>query len=544
MEAIAEGVVLGADDVASPTAIAPPILGSSQALAALKARQGADNAFDHGREPSASSSAVPGRPRATPTSPGVYQAAPETVTPRRLAGAGSEANPLLTAIRRELKASEERLTERVTRVERRAEQFRDAAFASMDEKFAEVRGKLPEYERKMAEMGGCVQGVQDELQALVRRVSSMDHAHSQRRTEEVPAKRANVIELEVQEIAAMKEKILGLQASFDELAGGAGRVDMAEVQLERLTEAYEREFVAEGRSREGPPSSSRTESTSVPGASGNTVSPSMSQIMQCERMAREAEEAAEKAAREAERLSLQVRQAMTQSEEQKARMLTLMERVSTSEQELRGMTARAAMNANDPLGAPERLMSADGSEGQQASEPRFSPRGFRAEVDEMKYDMERSWKGMLEVKEAVELVNEKFTRDLKALKEGQRTLHRLDSHRSSEAEGSPLSSRGNNGKASIVTEVQALRDCILKGEAAIRSLAPRLLEAAKSSQDLDFSQSAKGLQAVIGSPEEDDYEEESQCQSPMSRNEFPSPVVAAPRGKAATSCFGGCFRGS
>lgn len=476
---------------------------------------------EQGSERSFSSSALPGR---SGKAAGPGSAAGGTATPRRFGGA--EANPLLAAIRREVKASEDRLIEQVTRVERRAEQFRDAAFASVDEKFAELRGRQPEYDRKLAVMEGVVTGVQDELQSLIRRVSSMDNFVSQRRSDEANAWRSKAGELEQQlqghgdkansavveaMIGATNEKLLQLQASFDELAGGSGRLDLAEVQIERLTEAFEqRERPMDGFSQ------------------GTGSSPSMGQLLQCERTAREAEEAGEKAAREAERLSLQVRQALTQTEEQKTRMLMLIERVTQNEQQVRSVAARAALAVSEPMDSQ--------ADAPLSSRPRGPPRGLQTEVDEIKHELTNHWKGLHEVKEAVERVNEKFYKDLRLLKEAQRTISQLP----------PFDNEsGDDSKGALANEVRALRTCIVNGEQAILRLAPKLLEAACGGKDLKFTEAVKGLQAAtnaqrVGDEDGSYYEEDSQdAQSRSESRECPPPPAAAKGGKP-TSCFSSC----
>merc|ERR1712139_58966 len=105
-----------------------------------------------------------------------------------------------------------------------------------------------------------------------------------------------------------------------------------------------------------------------------------------------------------------------------------------------------------------------------------------------------------------------------------------------------------DGKTALLHEVQALRDCIAKGEVAIQHLAPKLLEAACTGKDLKLLQSAACLQAAAlssGGDAEGDYhdKESSQAQSRAeSRDCPPSPVAA--QGRKSMSCFSGCFRGA
>lgn len=485
---------------------------------------------------------ISGAPRSSITSDGS--------TPRRVAS-GAEANPLLAAIRREVKASEERLTERVVRVERRAEQFREAAFSSLDEKFSELKGKQPEYDRKFAEMGGCVTGVQEELQALIRRVSGIDHSHTQRRSEESQTFRSKMADLEQQlqrldersdsssseELRLeVNERCRRLQTSFDEIAAGTGRLGLAEVQIERLMDTLE---------RNDPPA----------GGALCSPQPSVSQLLQCERAAREAEETAEKAARDAERLALQVRQALTQTEEQNARMHQLIERVLQNEQQIRTIAARAEVAASEPLESSAAAFDV----GRQ-------PRGsLQSEVDEVKYELERHWQGVLEVKEAVNRVNEKFHRDLKAIREAQhvqqtelQAIQQADLGRSggsqqtepgrSSGSWSFVAGDGDGSRAPLVREVEALRECIVKSEVAIQQLAPKLLEAASGSKDPHLLQSARGLYSAAcqrregEQPEDSQDEEYSEVHSPSQSREDPlSP--ARSRRAHASSCFSGCFRG-
>jgi len=357
----------------------------------------------------------------------------------------------------------------------------------------------------------------------LRRVSSMDSSATPRLAGEVGLEGKQSSALEAM-LSATNEKLRHLQVAFDELAGGSGRLDLAEVQIERLTEAFEKKSWGDGQ----------------PGEGAASASPTASQLLQCQRMAREAEEVAEKASREAERLSLQVRQALSQTDEQKARTMMLIERITSNEQQVRSISARAIISSTVGEASPM-----DVRELQQADDrPRSIPHGLETEVEEIKYELERHWKGVTEVKRAVELVNEKFTRDLKTVKEAQRTLHQMDSYREGQCEDIE-----GNGKTNLIQEVQALRDCIARGEVALQRLAPKLLEAACSGKDLKLIQSARMLQAATNPlrysdavMQDCDEEDDIRAQSPAASREYPrSP--AGTQGGMQRSCFSGCFRG-
>lgn len=412
-------------------------------------------------------------------------------TPRQLSGltprqiADAEANPLLVAIRREVKASEERLTERVMRVERRAEQFREAAFTSLDEKFTELKEIQPEYDRKLAEMSGCVNGVQEELQSLIRRVTTNHHAQSQSRTEETQAWCTKVAELEQQ---------------MQELVGGSGRLDLVEVQIERLSEDLAKAPTLPSR-RESP---IKEHAPHMPIThASSSLSPTMSQMLQCERAAREAEDAAERVAREAEHLSVKVQQALTQTEEQKGRIRMLHERVMQNEQQAQNVRTQAALSPDrEPrtvLMPREPQVMEPVSSRQATHQP---GEGLREEVNEIKFEMERHWKGILELKS----VSEKFHRDLRMVKDTQETFRtELLCIRPS----SPGSLDNGRSSAPVIDRDELLREIVAKSEVAIQALAPKLVEA--------------------------------ECNRLNTTEKAESPKAKA---KAKpTSCFSGCFKG-
>merc|ERR1711862_496662 len=83
-------------------------------------------------------------------------------------------------------------------------------------------------------------------------------------------------------------------------------------------------------------------------------------------------------------------------------------------------------------------------------------------------------------------------------------------------------------------EVQTLRDCTTKSEAAIQQLAPRLLEAAASGKDLKLMQSVRGLEAASNPPRSYDeaesfHDEDSQAEADVDSRDHP-PLPAAAQG--------------
>jgi len=165
--------------------------------------------------------------------------------------------------------------------------------------------------------------------------------------------------------------------------------------------------------------------------------------------------------------------------------------------------------------------------------------------------------GLLEVRDAMMWMKD----NLKAVKEVQREFQSTPRSQSTPRR---ISGKGGDdeqsGEGGIIREVQALRDCIVQGEAAIHQLAPRLLEAAHRGKDFRLIHSAKCLQAAVGSSsagpvvpprtgpeiyricEEED--EDSQAQSFTESREYPlSPEKAQTQGGQTSSCLGGCFRG-
>eukprot|EP00443_Scrippsiella_acuminata_P130702 CAMPEP_0115616104 /NCGR_PEP_ID=MMETSP0272-20121206/22962_1 /TAXON_ID=71861 /ORGANISM="Scrippsiella trochoidea, Strain CCMP3099" /LENGTH=573 /DNA_ID=CAMNT_0003052029 /DNA_START=112 /DNA_END=1830 /DNA_ORIENTATION=- len=104
-------------------------------------------------------------------------------TPQRTGGAymgsvvaakAAHENAILTAIKRQMEAMEEKLGGQIVRVQQQGDRLRDAAFSRVDAKMGTMEALQPRFDRKLAELSGNYKGLSDEMQAQIRRIDQMD----------------------------------------------------------------------------------------------------------------------------------------------------------------------------------------------------------------------------------------------------------------------------------------------------------------------------------------------------------------------------------
>jgi len=100
-------------------------------------------------------------------------------TARSLAGGGVttkavQDSALLTAVRRQMEALEDKLSGQIGRVQQQSDRLRDAALARVDSKLITMEALQPKLDRRLAELSGNYKGLSDEMQAQIRRLDQMD----------------------------------------------------------------------------------------------------------------------------------------------------------------------------------------------------------------------------------------------------------------------------------------------------------------------------------------------------------------------------------
>jgi len=81
---------------------------------------------------------------------------------------------ILTAVRRQIEALEEKLTGQICRVQQQSDRLRDAAFSRVDQKMGSMEALQPKFDRRLAELSGNYKGLSDEMQAQIKRVDQLD----------------------------------------------------------------------------------------------------------------------------------------------------------------------------------------------------------------------------------------------------------------------------------------------------------------------------------------------------------------------------------
>jgi len=274
----------------------------------------------------------------------------------------AEGNALLAAIRREIEASEERFGTRMSRLERQTELLRPTTekVARLDERLLAVETSRLEHDRRLAEMGGSLTGFASELQLLVKRVANMDARFGALQCGHDETGRLSVEELR-HDLAStahgmtllredMLKRVDDKMNKFQALADGFAesqichgrRLDLAEAQLEMLVESHERLHClgSDGahpecggfRSPDGPAGggAGRPSAAFAPGPALPTP-----EVVQMERAAMEARQAAEQAAETSKDLTREIHYLQVRVEEHELRISALASKAQTQGTQLR-----------------------------------------------------------------------------------------------------------------------------------------------------------------------------------------------------------------
>lgn len=104
------------------------------------------------------------------------QRAGSTGSTRMALGAARAAQDqaILTAVRRQMEALEEKLAGQISRVQQQSDRLRDAAYQRVDQKMASMEALQPKFDRRLAELSGNYKGLSDEMQAQIKRVDQLD----------------------------------------------------------------------------------------------------------------------------------------------------------------------------------------------------------------------------------------------------------------------------------------------------------------------------------------------------------------------------------
>lgn len=81
---------------------------------------------------------------------------------------------ILTAVRRQMEALEDKLSGQIQRVQQQSDRLRDAALSRVDSKMGTMEAIQPKLDRRLAELSGNYKGLSDEMQAQIRRLDQMD----------------------------------------------------------------------------------------------------------------------------------------------------------------------------------------------------------------------------------------------------------------------------------------------------------------------------------------------------------------------------------
>lgn len=81
---------------------------------------------------------------------------------------------ILTAMKRQLEALEEKLQSQIQRVQQHGDRVREAALSRVDAKVGIMEALQPKLDRRLAELSGNYKGLSDEMQAQIRRIDQMD----------------------------------------------------------------------------------------------------------------------------------------------------------------------------------------------------------------------------------------------------------------------------------------------------------------------------------------------------------------------------------
>lgn len=90
------------------------------------------------------------------------------------AARASYESALLSAVRRQIEAFEEKVGSQMERIQNQTDRTREAQLCRLEEKVTAAEGQQPKLDRRLAELGGNYKGLSDEMQSQIRRVDLMD----------------------------------------------------------------------------------------------------------------------------------------------------------------------------------------------------------------------------------------------------------------------------------------------------------------------------------------------------------------------------------
>jgi len=139
---------------------------------------------------------------------------------------------ILTAMRRQMEALEEKLSGQICRVQQQSDRLRDAAFSRVDQKMGSMESLQPKFDRRLAELSGNYKGLSDEMQAQIKRVDQLDSKLWDFRHQLEEEIRSKMAELEHSQQQASSAIRLANATSDDSLK----RYNQRMLRLERLVE--------------------------------------------------------------------------------------------------------------------------------------------------------------------------------------------------------------------------------------------------------------------------------------------------------------------
>lgn len=144
----------------------------------------------------------------------------------------SHETAILTAMRRQMEALEEKLGGQMSRVQQQSDRLRDAAFSRVDQKMGSMEALQPKFDRRLAELSGNYKGLSDEMQAQIKRVDQLDSKLWEFRHQLEEEMRSKMAELEQNQQQASSAIRLASATSDDSIKRYNNRM----VRLERLVE--------------------------------------------------------------------------------------------------------------------------------------------------------------------------------------------------------------------------------------------------------------------------------------------------------------------
>eukprot|EP00930_Biecheleria_cincta_P059361 TRINITY_DN450_c0_g2_i1.p1 TRINITY_DN450_c0_g2~~TRINITY_DN450_c0_g2_i1.p1 ORF type:complete len:1592 (-),score=450.31 TRINITY_DN450_c0_g2_i1:86-4759(-) len=124
--------------------------------------------------PEASAGGGGGSGAVTPTLAGRAASGTRTASVVQAAARASYESALLSAVRRQIEAFEEKVGSQIERIHTQTERAREAQICRLEEKVTAAEGQQPKLDRRLAELGGNFKGLSDEMQSQIRRVDLMD----------------------------------------------------------------------------------------------------------------------------------------------------------------------------------------------------------------------------------------------------------------------------------------------------------------------------------------------------------------------------------